>query len=716
MKHPYIRIVSVLLAVIIAFGLMPTVSFAGGDVDLEYANIHVVYPVAGQHPNTIGIPSDSLDSKYYTIDYCYYYNDDGMGRVVFDEETFVGGETYKVQIHLYAKEGYDFSTSTRVTINGRVADLDYFSYDECYYSVSMTAASETVKVTMDPNGFGLEPFELQVPKGATIWDVIRNFDIVREPDQPYDLFLNWSLDPFGTSYDDSFPFGNPVESDMTLYAMWRHCQDSVELYVEVPANCLHSDVGKADIIIPSRADYSVESDFFYAGLVDGYLHPDLIYCMPFQKGATYYSRATVYLDVAASLPEVHLYGGKVISVTKIQDYAVDILYTVTAPSGDSLNQAGVFIETPRAGQNAMSYHPTATSLTPGVEMSTWGWYTSSDLSGDWYEGNLVGGNTYYALVRIYGSDNYNLNYSKLRLFVYGKNVKLVRMVDLASLEGVPNLVGAVVAVTIPKAYTFTVEVPYGGGKFRTDRKSTQWVTIMDFGGVEEGPITLEAKADPEHLFNMWYDGWTFETLSKEEKYTFNLDHNVYIKTSFVTKPPFVDVGAHDYFYEPVMWAIDHDPVITSGVNKTHFGPDKDCTREQIVTFLWKACYAPMPMTTTNPFPKDVDPTQYYYKPILWAVENGITSGVGKGKFGVGQSCTRAQAMTFLWKSYGSPEPKSTSCQFVDVDPTQYYYKAILWAVENGVTKGVSKTKFGVNQTCTRAQIITFLYKVYGPKG
>jgi hypothetical protein len=238
---------------------------------------------------------------------------------------------------------------------------------------------------------------------------------------------------------------------------------------------------------------------------------------------------------------------------------------------------------------------------------------------------------------------------------------------------------------------------------------------MDFAGAEEGPITLEAKAEPGYAFKMWYDAETFEILSLDAKYTFNLDKDVHIKASFALKPPFEDVGLFDYYYEPVMWAISHDPIITSGADTTHFGPKKECTREQIMTFLWNACDAPEPLTTENPF-TDVKPTKYYYKAVLWAVENGICTGTTPTTFGVGKSCTRAQAMTFLWNSYGSPEPESSSCPFADVKPGKYYYKAILWALENGVTSGASATAFGVNKICTRAQIITFLYNVYGPKG
>ena len=182
------------------------------------------------------------------------------------------------------------------------------------------------------------------------------------------------------------------------------------------------------------------------------------------------------------------------------------------------------------------------------------------------------------------------------------------------------------------------------------------------------------------------------------------------KTGLVN--PFEDVKEGKYYYDAVLWAYYHDPQITGGTDETHFSPNKTCTREQIVTFLWKAKGAPEPTMTFNPF-TDVKESKYYYKAVLWAVQNGITGGVGDGKFGVGQPCTREQAVTFLWKACGSPEPTTTENPFTDVKEGKYYYKAVLWAVENGITGGTSADKFGVGKTCTRAQIVTFLYKALG---
>ena len=176
------------------------------------------------------------------------------------------------------------------------------------------------------------------------------------------------------------------------------------------------------------------------------------------------------------------------------------------------------------------------------------------------------------------------------------------------------------------------------------------------------------------------------------------------------KNGFADVqDPSKYYYTPVYWAYDFEPQITGGKTDTLFGVKDPCTREQIVTFLWKAYGAKEPTNTDNPF-TDVKEGKYYFKAVMWAKENGITSGKSDTKFGVKEACTREQVVTFLWKAAGKPEPTITESPFTDVKEGKYYTKAVLWALENGVTGGVSADKFGVGKTCTREQIVSFLYK------
>ena len=178
---------------------------------------------------------------------------------------------------------------------------------------------------------------------------------------------------------------------------------------------------------------------------------------------------------------------------------------------------------------------------------------------------------------------------------------------------------------------------------------------------------------------------------------------------FEESSPFEDVMKGEYYYEPVQWAVGHDPQITNGTSATTFSPDKTCTRAQVVTFLWRAKGCPEPTLTLNPF-EDVKPDQYYYKAVLWAVQNSITNGVDKTHFGPDKGCTRAQVVTFLWRTESQPEPTLTLNPFTDVLAAAYYYKAVLWAVQNGITTGTGADKFSPDSTCTRAQIVTFLYR------
>ena len=171
---------------------------------------------------------------------------------------------------------------------------------------------------------------------------------------------------------------------------------------------------------------------------------------------------------------------------------------------------------------------------------------------------------------------------------------------------------------------------------------------------------------------------------------------------------FSDVKAGDYFYQPVLWAVEND--ITAGTSATTFSPNQACTRAQAMTFLWKAAGKPEPASSRNPF-TDVKPDAYYYKAVLWAVEKGITSGTSATTFSPNQSCTRGQIVTFLYKAAGSPSV-SGSNPFKDVKSGDYFYNPVLWAVKNGITSGTSATTFSPSQSCTRGQIVTFLYKHY----
>ena len=172
--------------------------------------------------------------------------------------------------------------------------------------------------------------------------------------------------------------------------------------------------------------------------------------------------------------------------------------------------------------------------------------------------------------------------------------------------------------------------------------------------------------------------------------------------------PFRDVKNGDYFFDPVLWALNHDPQITDGMTETTFAPGETCTRGQVVTFLWRAMGCKEPTRTGNPF-TDVASGDYFYKAVLWAVEKGITDGTSATTFSPNDPCTRAHVVTFLHRAEGTPSAGSGN-PFNDVASGQYYTDAVLWAVSKGITDGTSETTFSPAAPCTRGQIVTFLYR------
>ena len=170
---------------------------------------------------------------------------------------------------------------------------------------------------------------------------------------------------------------------------------------------------------------------------------------------------------------------------------------------------------------------------------------------------------------------------------------------------------------------------------------------------------------------------------------------------------FNDVKPGDYFYDAVNWAVEKG--ITTGTSATTFSPNASCTRAQIVTFLWRASGSPDPKTARNPY-TDVAATAYYSKAGLWAVENGITTGTSATTFSPGAPCTRAQGVTFLWRANGR-KAASAAASFTDVASDAYYAPAVAWAAEQNVTGGVGNGLFSPDTTCTRAQIVSMLYRL-----
>ena len=242
------------------------------------------------------------------------------------------------------------------------------------------------------------------------------------------------------------------------------------------------------------------------------------------------------------------------------------------------------------------------------------------------------------------------------------------------------------------------------------------VTVSSKVAAKDDIVTITASPDKGYVLKnitvLDKNGNDIKYIEKDGKYIFNMPtSNVTVSASFIEdngqtdNKMFDDVLPGSYYYDAVKWAIEND--ITNGKTEKLFGSDDPCTRGQIVTFLWRAAGSPEVSKSAN-F-TDVKDNDYYAKAIAWAVENGITNGTGKGLFSPGETCTRAQCVAFLYRVAGIPDIDGISA-FNDVSSDAYYAKAVVWAEQNGITKGISDNMFGSANSCTRSQIITFSYR------
>ena len=266
----------------------------------------------------------------------------------------------------------------------------------------------------------------------------------------------------------------------------------------------------------------------------------------------------------------------------------------------------------------------------------------------------------------------------------------------------------------------------GGGGGGSSSDTTYAITVKDakngavtasHSSASKGTtVTLTAKPDKGYVLDtitvLDSKNQTVKLTPKDGKFTFPMPASaVTVKAGFkaeapVIDHPFTDVPEGSYYEDAVIWAVDKG--ITGGTSATTFSPNGICTRAQAVTFLWRAAGSPAPKSSAMPF-TDVPAGSWYYDAVLWAVEQGITAGTSATTFAPDLNCSRAQIVTFLWRAAGSPAV-SGSPAFSDVAPDAYYAKAVKWAQANGITSGIGGGLFGSNDNCTRAQIVTFIWR------
>ena len=291
----------------------------------------------------------------------------------------------------------------------------------------------------------------------------------------------------------------------------------------------------------------------------------------------------------------------------------------------------------------------------------------------------------------------------LEAVVRGKNIT-----EQAEVDAMAKAIEDAIAALVQKSYPVTISGTTEHGTVTASTEaavggSTVTITVKPDSGYTLGGITVtDSEGNELSLTDNGNGAYTFTMPSGkvEIHVTFTEDGSL---------NPFQDVPSDAYYFEAVNWAVANN--VTNGTSETTFSPDVGCTRAQVVTFLWRAAGQPEPTEGTNPF-TDVKEGTYYYKAVLWAVEKGITNGTSETTFDPDDTCTRAQIVTFLWRREGKPAPTGANNPFADVKPSAYFGSAVLWAVETGITNGTSETTFEPNEDCTRAQVVTFLFRAY----
>ena len=285
--------------------------------------------------------------------------------------------------------------------------------------------------------------------------------------------------------------------------------------------------------------------------------------------------------------------------------------------------------------------------------------------------------------------------------VRGKNIT-----EQAEVDAMAKAIEDAIAALVQKSYPVTISGTTEHGTVTASTEaavggSTVTITVKPDSGYTLGGITVtDSEGNELSLTDNDNGAYTFTMPSGkvEIHVTFTEDGSL---------NPFQDVPSDAYYFEAVNWAVANN--VTNGTSETTFNPNVGCTRAQVVTFLWRAAGQPEPTEGTNPF-TDVKEGTYYYKAVLWAVEKGITNGTSETTFDPDETCTRAQIVTFLWRREGKPAPTGANNPFADVKPSAYFGSAVLWAVEKGITNGTSETTFEPNEDCTRAQVVTFLFR------
>jgi len=608
---------------------------------------------------------------------------------------------------------YDINKEVGVTLNPGTtykyrffAVVDGITFEGDTYTFTTSGPKNSFTVYFDANGGSVSPTSKTVYSG----DV---FGVLPDPVRDGYDFQGWYTSPTGGSKISANTNVN-LSSDISLYAHWAEAQKDEDLttanvnilsvsdpefaakhYVAETSACLITEIQKTPV-------YAVSEAGIYLMDAQGNLvkQGKNTFSGEYKDNASFYLWYDTKDHLGISLQPGTTYKYCFYAVVDGQTFEGETYtFTTTAPSSftatfySGLDYSNSYSIKVTKGQ------PYGTLPSPSVPdgYSFIGWFTAK-----------VGGEQLTERTLFNGSEDISLY---AHYDIIPEPVPSVYIISYSPNGGKGSM--------MTQSYSHGDTVTVSKNAFTNNGYSFQWWNLyrLDDGKyhTNNGWQSYEDIQSNNYKISIfdenttWYldELWT-EGCENAREFSFIAIWEEKSPEPFVN--PFTDVKTTDYFYDSVLWAVENG--ITSGLSASRFGPSSPCTRAQVVTFLWRAMGEPAPASSANPF-SDVRPGDYYYDAVLWAVENGITNGLNATTFGSGQPCTRAQVATFLWRTLGKPAPSLGSNPFADVTDSAYYYDAVLWAVDNGVTTGLSASSFGPNAQCSRAQIVTFLYRALG---
>ena len=594
------------------------------------------------------------------------------------------------------------------------------------------SAAENILVSFDPN---LPAGDIQTeyyPVRTSLQDILDNTQ-VKLPDSEEFRFGGWSTRPC-SSRESTRGNDVPVSKNITLYAIWERKLTEASAFIE-PGWWSSAQIS---YVKASPADWQEELKYetFCTGWwrsIEDVGDEEKIYDGAFEDGETYYASLYFKPDQNYAFTEgtvltlsdnVELVSSELVPA----DYdgrGIDAVISYThAAAPATVDSVELFVGGiwPEA---LLEWGCAQFCLTPGVETEPYdGWWDSAeDVPGEdcTEDEAFQAGKRYYSCIDLWVEEG-SVFSADTQITLHGGEVISTELGE--DYDG--RQLNVVYAVDVPDAVRLTAmssrvyeQSEKYEGAFWVDCAPYLTESIDDWL-IPAGSHVYTALARPGYEFDGWYlyagEGVPSASrilLSAEPvaELDVSAEDGILICRFRATQEeslPFTDVQPGAYYYDAVRRAYENG--IANGVSKTSFAPGEACTRAQIVTFIWRANGCPEPSSMDCPF-TDVKESAYYRKAVLWAVENSITNGITATLFGPNDPCTRAHAVTFLWRSVGCPAPRSTENPFTDVNETSYYYVPVLWALENGITKGTDATHFSPHDPCTRGQIVTFLYRL-----